>query len=299
MRNRLFRNPPLALHKPLVIAHRGASGLLPENTLAAFKLALAMQAEGIELDVHLSADGTPVVIHDQRVTRTTNATGRVTTYTAAQLQKFDAGSWFLRRLTLRPRRWRRVAAAISEYGEAIGMATTRALDFSGEAPPTLAEVFALLAPAQVQRIYVELKGEAAKKAALLEATVALVRSFKMEKQVALLSFDHATIREAKTLAPEIRTAATFPAARNALATSRAIIKATRQARADEAALHFGLVTRRLVAALHDEKIGVSVWTVNRKVMMRRMIQCGVDAIMTNFPNDLLEILQADAVNRQS
>lgn len=298
MRNSLFRKKKLSLHKPLVIAHRGASGLMPENTLAAFKLALAMQAEGIELDVHLAADGKPVVIHDQRVNRTTNAAGRVTTFTSEQLHNLDAGSWFLRKLALRPRRLRRVAEAVARYNEATGIAKIGGLDFSDEAPPMLAEVFTLLAPENPKRIYVELKGEAAKKAALLEATVAQVRAFQLEQQVTLLSFDHMIIREAKTIAPEIRTAATFPATRNALATSRAIIKTIRQARADEAALHFGLVSRRLVTALHEEKIDVSVWTVNRKVIMRRMIQCGVDAIMTNFPNDLLDVLQASEVKQQ-
>lgn len=291
MRKSLFRKKKLSAHKPLVIAHRGASGVLPENTLAAFKLALAMQAEGIELDVHLTADGKPVVIHDRRVNRTTDGAGRVTAFTSAQLHNLDAGSWFVRRLSLRPRRLKKVADTVSSYSEAIGITSTGALDFSTESPPLLEEVFALFTPANPKRIYVELKGEAAKKAALLEATIALIQSSRLERHVTLLSFDHAIIREAKTLAPEIRAAATFPAVRNALTTSRAIIKAVRQAQADEAALHFGLVSRRLVTSLHEAKIDVSVWTVNRKMMMRRMIQCGVDAIMTNFPADLMAVLQ--------
>jgi len=299
MRKSLFRKKQLSAHKPQIIAHRGASGLLPENTLAAFKLALAMQAEGIELDVHLTADGKPVVIHDRRVNRTTDGAGRVTALTAAQLQNLDAGSWFVRRLALRPRRLKKVADAVSSYSEDIGIASTEALNFSAESPPLLEEVFALFTSSSRKRIYVELKGEAAKKAALLEATIGLIHSFKLERQATLLSFDHLIIREAKNLAREIRAAATFPAVRNALTTSRAIIKAVRQAQADEAALHFGLVSRRLVTALHEAEIDVSVWTVNRKMMMRRMIQCGVDAIMTNFPGDLLAVLQESEANEQA
>src|SRR5262245_23504613 len=172
MQKSLFRKKQLSAHKPLVIAHRGASGLMPENTLAAFKLALAMQAEGIELDVHLTADGKPVVIHDRRVNRTTDGAGRVTTFTAAQMHNLDAGSWFLRRLVLRPRRLRKVADTVSGYNEAIGIASIEALSLSSESPPLLEEVFALLTPANLKRIYVELKGEAVKKAALLEATLA-------------------------------------------------------------------------------------------------------------------------------
>ena len=101
MRKSLLQNQSLgspAAKLPLVIAHRGASGLAPENTIAAFQLALAMGAEGIELDIHLSADGHPVVIHDTRINRTTSGIGRVQHFTVTELQKFDAGSWFARRL---------------------------------------------------------------------------------------------------------------------------------------------------------------------------------------------------------
>ena len=106
MRQSLFnkRNPTSAnANRPLVIAHRGASGLAPENTLAAFKLASALGAQGIELDAHLSADGKPVVIHDSRLNRTTDGKGQVAKFTAADLQSLDAGSWFMRRLAFRPR----------------------------------------------------------------------------------------------------------------------------------------------------------------------------------------------------
>lgn len=76
---------------PLIIGHRGASAAAPENTLAAFRLAQTQGAHGIEFDVQLSADGVPVVIHDDTVDRTTNGRGRVTDLTLAQLQTLDAG----------------------------------------------------------------------------------------------------------------------------------------------------------------------------------------------------------------
>src|ERR1051325_870011 len=89
--------------KPLVIAHRGASAFAPENTLAAFRLAVALGADGIELDTQLSSDGQAVVIHDLRVNRTTDRTGLVENFTAAELQQLDAGGWYERRLMKRPR----------------------------------------------------------------------------------------------------------------------------------------------------------------------------------------------------
>jgi glycerophosphoryl diester phosphodiesterase len=297
MRKSLRENQNLVsekVNRPLVIAHRGASGLAPENTLAAFKLAVALGAQGVELDVHLSADGLPVVIHDRRLKRTTGGIGQVAKRSAAELQKLDAGNWFLRKLSLRPRNRKLIEGLMAEYGqspEATGKSANLKIDFSAQRVPTLEEVFALLAPAQLSRIYVELKGEATRRKALLEATLALLYRFELQSAVTLLSFDHQIIREARRLAPDLRTAATFPAAKNALATSRSMIRSLKGAAADEAALHFGLATRRTVAALHKQGFAVSVWTVNNKLVMRRLIASGVDAIMTNFPNRLTEVFE--------
>ena len=80
--------------RPLVIAHRGASGSAPENTMAAFSLAVERGAEVVELDVQMTADGYPVVIHNATVNRTTDGTGLVREKTLAELQTLDAGSWF-------------------------------------------------------------------------------------------------------------------------------------------------------------------------------------------------------------
>ena len=78
---------------PLIVAHRGASGLAPENTLAAFRLAIELGAPAVECDVHLSADGIPVVIHDAQLDRTTNGKGPVAEQPFAALQTLDAGGW--------------------------------------------------------------------------------------------------------------------------------------------------------------------------------------------------------------
>lgn len=80
--------------RPFLWAHRGASCCAPENTLAAFAAAVASGANGIELDIHLSRDGIPVVIHDETLERTTDGCGAVAKMTLPQLQQLDAGSWF-------------------------------------------------------------------------------------------------------------------------------------------------------------------------------------------------------------
>lgn len=87
-------HPLLKLHHRAVVAHRGASGDAPENTLEAFLLALKQGADGLELDVHLSADGIPVVIHDPTLERTTDRRGEIRRMTLAELQSADAGYHF-------------------------------------------------------------------------------------------------------------------------------------------------------------------------------------------------------------
>src|SRR3970040_788546 len=82
------------LPSPAIFAHRGASAHAPENTLAAFQLALRQQADGIEMDNKLSADGYVIVFHDQTVNRTTEGSGRVREKTLAELRELDAGSHF-------------------------------------------------------------------------------------------------------------------------------------------------------------------------------------------------------------
>ncbi|HKQ05271.1 MAG TPA: glycerophosphodiester phosphodiesterase [Blastocatellia bacterium] len=277
---------------PLIIAHRGASGLAPENTMAAFRLAIGLGADGFELDVQLSADGQPVVIHDARLNRTTDHMGAVAALTAAELAASDAGSWFARRLARRPRT-RAMAQSVAKLTKDDG------LSFAGESVPGLGGVLAMAAAANVKRVYIELKGNRRQdKQSLLDAVLTLVRQHKMERAVTLLSFDHEIVRRAKAQARRLRTAATFAIPGRGEMTARTIINAVKRAGADEAALHYGLATRRMVAALHAEGIGVAVWTVNSKLLMRRMLAVGVDAIMTNYPNRLADVLAAQAGRRK-
>jgi glycerophosphoryl diester phosphodiesterase len=246
---------------------------------------MALGADGVEMDVQLSADGQPVVIHDRRVDRTTGGVGAVEQFTANQLAQLDAGSWFRRRLAMRPR-----IRAMSEQAS-IQAGNGRASS-SHEAVPTLAEVLALLTPVRPSRVYIELKTIPARRSVLLDRTIDVVRSSGLADAVTLLSFDHEIIRLAKEQAPNLRTAATFAMTGRTFATPRGIIEAISRAAADEAALHFGLANLRTVRALHDSGVGVSAWTVNSRILMRRLIGLGVDSIMTNFPNRLIEAINS-------
>jgi glycerophosphoryl diester phosphodiesterase len=270
--------------KPLIIGHRGASGLAPENTLAAFSLAVALGADGVEMDVQLSRDGRPVVMHDTRVNRTTNAKGSVSRLTLAQLQRLDAGSWFEKRLSRRPRVRAMVRRILAESGAGVPC-------YSGEPVPSLEDVLLLLKPAGLDRIYVELKGNPQNQQDLLNSILTLVRKQGVERSTTLLSFDHALIRQVKDVATGVRTAALFPARGRRLISTRSIIRSAESAGVDEVALHFGLATQRSVEAFHERGLSVSVWTANSKLSMRRIVSCGADSIMTNFPNRLRDVLE--------
>ncbi|MCB8965427.1 MAG: glycerophosphodiester phosphodiesterase [Ardenticatenaceae bacterium] len=142
---------------PLIIGHRGASATAPENTLAAFAQAVALGADGVELDVQLSADGWPVVCHDFRVDRVTNGTGLVTQMTVAQLHALDAGQ--------------------------------------GEYIPTLDEVFELLGPDML--INVELKSWDWRDKGLETAVADRIQSHNRDRQVLVSSFNPLALRRAR------------------------------------------------------------------------------------------------------
>jgi glycerophosphoryl diester phosphodiesterase len=275
--------------KPLIIAHRGASGLAPENTLRAFRLAIALGAEGVEMDVQLTADGRPVVIHDAHVNRTTDGRGPVAELTLEKMAGLDAGRWFDRRLALRPGVRKTIERIAKESGEN--------QVYSGENVPTLEAALDIVVPASLARIYIELKCDKKSREELVDSILALVRCLGAEAPVTLLSFDHEAIRLAKDRAPYVRTAATFPVSGRALLTARSIIELVEDVGADEAALHYGLATRRVVSVLHEREIAVSAWTANRPLIMRRLIASGVDAIMTNFPNRLKDIIASPGSRR--
>jgi glycerophosphoryl diester phosphodiesterase len=244
---------------------------------------MALGADGVEMDVQLSADGQPVVIHDRRVDRTTAGVGAVERFTATELAQLDAGAWFQRRLALRPRiRAMADRVAIETGNGSVGL--------SHEAVPTLAAVLDLIAPTKPGRVYVELKIDRARRKVLLDRTLGLIQTSGLAGSVTLLSFDHEIIGLAKEIAPWLRTAATFPMTGRTFATPRGIIDSAKASAADEVALHFGLASLRTVRALHESGLAVSAWTVNSKILMRRLIAFGVDSIMTNFPNRLLEVL---------
>lgn len=247
----------LAAQETLNIAHRGASAEAPPNTLAAFRRAMELGADGVELDVRLSADGVPVVIHDATVDRTTDGTGRVADLSLAALKELDAGSWF----------------------DPV---------FAGERIPTLEEVFEAIGATGL--INVELKALPGEERGLEPAVVTLVRQHNLTDRVLFSSFNPFTLRRTRRLAPDIPLGFLYDASH---LSRMARAAAALMPRLRPEALHpnWHLVSRALVDRAHRRGRKVIAWTVNDPRHMRRLVGLGVDGIITDYPDRLGEVLR--------
>lgn len=228
-----------------LIAHRGYSALAPENTLAAFALALEHGADGVEFDVHFTADGVPVVIHDEDVRRTTNGAGLVAELTLADVRTLDAGAWLGER-------------------------------FAGERVPTLDQLLALLRGRGL-RIFPEIKGH--RGAADLAQLIARLDEHGLLENSALLAFDWRDldrvreISDTAVLGYEVDRAAEFGAALAAcVADGRACISC----RADVLLRDPALAVRAAA-----ENVEIAAWTVNDVDSARALLAQGVTTLMTD------------------
>ena len=242
----------------LIFGHRGATGDAPENTMAAFELALHQGADGIEFDVHLSADGVPVVIHDARLERTTSGSGWVDEHSVAALKRLDAGSWFSRRFPNRAQR-----------------------AYSGLRIPTLAEVLAFVRERRCLAL-VEIK-EGGKTPPGIEAKVCgEIHRARAAALVAVISFDFATLRRLRELDATLPLGVSFK--RPLLALRRAKLVGARMV-----VPHWAFASRRFIRRAHKVGLPVVVWTVNQPRWMRRKLADGVDGIITDYPARLAQI----------
>ena len=250
-------------NEPLILGHRGASAVAPENTIAAFSQAIQDGADGIEFDVRLSSDGVAVVIHDDTLNRTGLISGAVSALTAAELQQIDVGSWFTR---------------------------SGGQTFAKETIPTLAAVFDLFASNNAV-LYVEMKCAEREAARLAEAVVRQIDEHQMRERVVVESFALSAIAEVKRIDRRVKTAALFePRLSKPVSTIRTqtILKLARQHHANEIALHHTLARTRVVHAARDEGFEVVVWTVDDVIWIERARANGIKALISNNPRVMVE-----------
>jgi len=235
------------LKRPTIFAHRGSCAYAPENTLAAFMLAIDQHADGIELDVKLSADGQVVVMHDDTVDRTTDGTGRVKSLNLPEIKKLDAGSKFPPL-------------------------------FKSEKIPTLAEVFETVG----RKIFinVELTNYSSPVDDLPDKVISLLKKYGLETSVMLSSFNMIGLIRARNLLPKIPMGLlTFPGYAEITLRSRLVrfspLLALHPAYSD--------VTPNLIQIAHQAKCRIHAFTVNQPDIMQQLINVGVDGIFTDDP----------------
>jgi glycerophosphoryl diester phosphodiesterase len=238
----------------LIIAHRGASGNAPENTLAAFRKAVALGATFIETDLHLSRDARFVAIHDATVNRTTNGQGAVHDMALADLRKLDAGSWF-------------------------------GSEFTGERIPTLEEILEFSKKNDVV-FYLEIKPGAAWGGE--HALVGVLRETGEIPRVVVISFDAAIVLNLRKIEPTLMTGLLYDGQiENPL--DKAVEIGARQL-----AVRGDLVTPALIARAKKKDLQVVCWTVNHPAHMRMLAAAGVDGIMSDYPDRLVAAVKKEA-----
>ena len=277
-----LRHPFFGARRPQVFAHRGGSALAPENTIAAFDRGLALGADGLELDVHLARDGVVVVHHDRMLERTTNLAGPIANRTAAELARADAGHFF-----------RRVHEDAPFGGDEGWVLSDPAPAFpyrdQGIGVPTLGQVLARYPDVP---IVVELK---VNHADLARAVVDAVRKAGAVDRVCLGSAGLRAIREARRLEPTLATSAAREEVRWALYRSWCRWPVARVGYAGYQVPEWSgrthVVSRRFVEDAHAADLGVHVWTVDADAAASRLLEWGVDALITDRPDIMVPFVR--------
>lgn len=256
------KNDPSGGERPvLVIAHRGGASLAPENTLAAFRNAIALGVDMIEIDVHLSKDGHVIVIHDNTVDRTTNGHGRIADLTLAEIKELDAGKKFSEK-------------------------------FAGEKVPTLEETMETL-NGKAQLLIEIKKDHDSLYPDLEEKVVEIIHRYDAGKWTVVQSFNKHSVEKVQKADPSLRTfyllGRNFPEWYHTLAQS-VLAGNTLPPAYTGVAPHWSVLDAGKVDTLHQAGYQVYTWTVKPEDM-QKVFDMNVDGIITNDPDKLISLLK--------
>ncbi|MEU2199974.1 glycerophosphodiester phosphodiesterase family protein [Isoptericola sp. NPDC019482] len=240
---------------PAVVAHRGASADAPQNTLAAFDLAGQVGAAMVELDVHLSADGVPMVIHDRTVDATTDGTGEVRGLTRDELQALDAGAWF-------------------------------GPESAGQRIPTLAEVLDVVARHPGLGILCEYKGRWS--AEDVAVAMRVLDDPGLDGRLVVQGFDPATVAALRDVAPQVPRSLLVEQPRDDLHALLAELDAA----AVSPGVALVAADPKLVPSAHAAGRQVFGWTANDEPTWQALVDAGVDGIITDRPAALRDWLSS-------
>ncbi len=236
-----------------IFGHRGAAGTHPENTMISFKEVERVGAQGVELDVQMSKDGILVVIHDEKVDRTTNGKGWVKDLKLKELQKLDASFKFSKK-----------------YG------------FCGI--PTLEEVFKWASGNKLE-LNVELKNNLIDYRNIEEDTIKLIHSYKLQKRVILSSFNHESMVKAHSIDPSIEAALLY------MEKIYEPWEYARKLGLRGIHPYHPTVKHETVQQCHLHNIAIRPFTINDKINMKKFISYQCDAIITDYPERAMKLIK--------
>ena len=246
---------PVRTKRPLNIAHRGASGHAPENTMAAFRLAVEQGADWIELDIHQTADGHLVVLHDLTLQRTAGDPRPVKTLTLKQIKELDVGQW-----------WDKA--------------------YRGETTPTLDEVLEF--SENRFRLQIELKHGSSFYPGIEGRLLNLIASHEARNRAAVSSFEAEALKTLREMDDHVSlgllTRKTDP---------KEILKEAESLRIQSLHISTRRLSKNLLARARANNLPVYVYTVNRPSLMRRYLAMGADGLFTNYPDRLREVFRSE------
>ena len=251
---------------PLVIAHQGGGDLWPGNTMFAFERAAALGVDVLEMDLHITQEGVLVIIHDETVDRTTNGTGSVENMSLAEVKALDAGY-----------NWSDDGGDTFPYR---GMGITI---------PTLEEVFKAFPE---YRMTIEIKKT---ERSMAVPFCEMIRAYGMQDKVLVASFHDERMAEFRQVCPGVATSSARQETTVFVLLSKVFLgrlysPSFYALQVPEESSNITVMTPQFVQAAHERNLRVEPWTVNDPEQMRTYIDWGVDGIITDRPDLMLEVL---------
>ena len=252
--------------RPLVIAHQGGEEVWPSNTMVAYEQAVALGVDMLEMDLHATADGKLVLMHDETVDRTTDGTGKIEEMTLAEFKALDGGYYWS-----------------NDDGQ------THPFRGQGITPASLDEVFgAFDMPMNIEIKLVELQPVA-------ELFCQAIRDYSMEDKVLVASFHQDAMGQFRALCPEVTTSLAQNEVINFFVRHKLLQGGTYSppggaVQVPEKRSGLTILTKGFVEDAHSRGMDVHAWTINEVEDMQHMIDLGVDEIITDRPDLLMELL---------
>lgn len=238
-----------------VISHRGANKRAPQNTIPSFEKSLEIGVDGFETDVHLTSDGVPVICHNYTIDETSTGVGEIVSMKLESLRRYDFGVKFNEK-------------------------------FAGTTLPTLEEFLTLCENADIEIMNIELKTPLNGDVSIVARTIEAVKAHGLFDKLLISSFSHELLIECKRVDPTCKTGYLY-SPNQKIALKNMIFNYVGFAKkigADYLHPHYAMVTKHYVKKLHQNGIGVNVWTVNSPETAIKLISYGVDGIITDVPD---------------